>query len=137
MNNFFASVELLSLPELRDLPVAVCGDPQRRHGIILAKNNLAKKFGVATAETIWSAKKKCPQLELIPPHYDEYKKFTGINIDFDKEAIHPYVAKDTEELIKIIEREYNSDLMYEFRYKYVDKSLSNVTKRLGAFIDCI
>jgi len=69
--------------------------------------------------------------------YDEYKKFTGINIDFDKEAIHPYVAKDTEELIKIIEREYNSDLMYEFRYKYVDKSLSNVTKRLGAFIDCI
>lgn len=42
MNNFFASVELLSLPALRDLPVAVCGDPQRRHGIILAKNNLAK-----------------------------------------------------------------------------------------------
>lgn len=78
MNNFFASVELLSLPELRDLPVAVCGDPQRRHGIILAKNNLAKKFGVVTAETIWSAKKKCPQLQLIPPHYDEYKKYSKL-----------------------------------------------------------
>lgn len=78
MNNFFASVELLSLPALRDLPVAVCGDPQRRHGIILAKNNLAKKFGVATAETICSAKKKCPQLELIPPHYDEYKKYSKL-----------------------------------------------------------
>ena len=78
MNNFFASVELLSLPELRDLPVAVCGDPQRRHGIILAKNNLAKKFGVITAETIWSAKKKCPQLQLIPPHYDEYKKYSKL-----------------------------------------------------------
>ncbi len=78
MNNFFASVELLSLPALRDLPVAVCGDPKRRHGIILAKNNLAKKFGVATAETICSAKKKCPQLELIPPHYDEYKKYSKL-----------------------------------------------------------
>lgn len=78
MNNFFASVELLSLPELANLPVAVCGDPNKRHGIILAKNNLAKNAGVVTAETIWSAKKKCPELQLIPSHHDKYKKYSKL-----------------------------------------------------------
>ena len=53
LNCFYASVELLSHPDLRDIPVAVCGDPASRHGIILAKNEPAKKFGIRTAETIW------------------------------------------------------------------------------------
>ena len=56
LNSFFASVELLSRPDLADAPVAVCGDPASRHGIILAKNELAKGYGVKTAETIWQAK---------------------------------------------------------------------------------
>ena len=56
MNSFYASVELLSRPDIKDKPVAVAGDPDSRHGIILAKNELAKKFGVVTAETIQSAK---------------------------------------------------------------------------------
>ena len=68
LNCFFASVELLDKPALREVPVAVCGDPASRHGIILAKNEPAKKFGVQTAETIWQAKKKCPELVLLPPH---------------------------------------------------------------------
>ena len=55
-NSFYASVELLSRPELRQKPVAVCGDPASRHGIILAKNEPAKAFGVRTAETIWQAR---------------------------------------------------------------------------------
>ena len=59
-NGFFASVEQLSRPELRNVPMAVCGDPESRHGIILAKNELAKGFGVKTAETIREAKQKCP-----------------------------------------------------------------------------
>ena len=71
-NNFYASVELLKYPELRDRPVAVAGDPEGRHGIILAKNMAAKRFGVQTAETIWQAKRKCPGLILLPPHHDEY-----------------------------------------------------------------
>ncbi len=75
MNNFFASVELLSLPELAGKPVAVSGDPEHRHGIILAKNYEAKAYGVVTAETIWQAKQKCPGLVLIPPHYDRYSEF--------------------------------------------------------------
>ena len=75
MNNFFASVELLSLPELAGKPVAVSGDPEHRHGIILAKNYEAKAYGVVTAETIWQAKQKCPGLILIPPHYDRYSAY--------------------------------------------------------------
>ena len=72
-NNFYASVELLKFPELRNLPVAVAGDPENRHGIILAKNMAAKKYGVQTAETIWQATRKCPGLILLPPHHDEYE----------------------------------------------------------------
>ena len=75
MNGFFASVELLDHPELKDLPMAVCGDPDSRHGIILAKNQLAKDCGVVTAETIWKAKQKCPNLQLVRPHMDKYKHY--------------------------------------------------------------
>lgn len=76
MNGFYASVELLSHPELKDRPMAVSGDPDNRHGIILAKNEIAKKYGVVTAETIWQAKKKCPDLQLVRPHHDKYKEYS-------------------------------------------------------------
>lgn len=76
LNSFFASVELLSHPELLQLPVAVCGDPSARHGIILAKNDYAKRCGVKTAETIWQAKKKCPDLVLLPPHHELYRQYS-------------------------------------------------------------
>jgi DNA polymerase-4 len=76
LNSFYASVELLSHPELRDVPTAVCGDPASRHGIILAKNEPAKKFGIQTAETIWQARKKCPDLVLLPPHHDRYREYS-------------------------------------------------------------
>lgn len=74
LNSFYASVELLGLDELRESgkPVAVCGDPESRHGIILAKNEAAKAFGIKTAETVWQAKKKCPGLVLLPAHRKEY-----------------------------------------------------------------
>ena len=58
------------------VPTAVCGDPESRHGIILAKNEKAKAFGVQTAETIWQAKRKCPDLRLVAPHRSEYVKFS-------------------------------------------------------------
>lgn len=76
MNGFYASVELLSHPELKDRPMAVSGDPDNRHGIILAKNEIAKKYGIVTAETIWQAKKKCPDLQLVRPHHDKYKEYS-------------------------------------------------------------
>ena len=76
LNSFYASVELLDHPELRHLPVAVCGDPESRHGIILAKNEPAKKFQVKTAETIWQAKRKCPDLVLLPAHHSVYRDYS-------------------------------------------------------------
>ncbi len=74
-NSYFASVECIERPELRKVPMAVCGDPDSRHGIILAKNELAKKYGVTTAETIWQAKRKCPGLVLVPPHGEKYEEY--------------------------------------------------------------
>ena len=76
MNNFYASVETLYAPEYKDVPMAVAGDKESRHGIILAKNMLAKKQGVQTAEPIWQAMRKCPELRLIPPHHERYAMFS-------------------------------------------------------------
>lgn len=75
-NNFFASVSLLFNPTLKEMPVAVCGDKENRHGIILAKNELAKRCGVKTAEPIFEAKSKCPDLVLLPPLYDKYEEYS-------------------------------------------------------------
>lgn len=76
LNCFFASVELLDKPALQNVPVAVCGDPASRHGIILAKNEPAKRMGVQTAETVWQAKQKCPRLILLPPHHSLYADYS-------------------------------------------------------------
>lgn len=78
LNSFYASVELLNYPDLRDKPVAVCGDPNSRHGIILAKNEAAKRFKVQTAETVWQARKKCPELILLPAHHDKYHHYSRL-----------------------------------------------------------
>ncbi len=71
-NSFFASVESINHPEYKRVPMAVCGNPENRHGIILAKNELAKKYGIVTAETVWQARKKCPQLLLVHSHHARY-----------------------------------------------------------------
>ncbi|MDD5952484.1 MAG: DNA polymerase IV [Oscillospiraceae bacterium] len=78
MNNFYASVECLYQPSLRGKPVAVSGDPEARHGIVLAKNDLAKRCGVTTGETLWQAKQKCPEIIFVPPHYDRYLEYSQI-----------------------------------------------------------
>ena len=75
-NCFYASVECLLNPNIRELPVAVSGDAENRHGIILAKNEIAKRYSVKTGEAIWQAKKKCPQLLTVPARLDVYKKFS-------------------------------------------------------------
>ncbi|RPF48043.1 DNA polymerase-4 [Hydrogenoanaerobacterium saccharovorans] len=78
LNGFYASVECLLRPELKEVPMAVCGDPDSRHGIILAKNELAKAYQVTTAETIWQAQRKCPNLTLVAPHHSEYAKYSKL-----------------------------------------------------------
>lgn len=77
MNNFYASVECLYNPDLRGKPVAVAGDPEARHGIVLAKNEEAKRFGVQTGDPLWMAKQKCPDIVFTPPHYDRYMQFSA------------------------------------------------------------
>lgn len=93
LNNFFASVELLDFPELRDKPVAVCGDPDSRHGIVLAKNEIAKRYQVKTAETIWQARKKCPDLLLLPAHHRKYREYSKrINAIYERytDLVEPF-----------------------------------------------
>lgn len=80
LNSFYASAELLDLPELREsgAPVAVCGDPASRRGVILAKNEAAKAAGVKTGETIYQARNKCPGLVLLPAHHDKYRHWSRV-----------------------------------------------------------
>ena len=78
MNNFYASVECMLNPELKPYPIAVCGSQEERHGIVLAKNYAAKAYGVGTGEAIWQAKQKCPSLIIVPPHYEQYMKFSKL-----------------------------------------------------------
>ena len=76
MNACYASIECLYDPSIRNLPVAVGGDVEASHGIILATNQIAKRFGVKTGEALWQAKQKCPELHIVPPHFDRYLRFS-------------------------------------------------------------
>lgn len=78
MNSFYANVECLYHPEIRNLPVAVGGNPEKRHGIILAKNQKAKEAGVKTGEALWQARDKCPNLVVMPPNYELYLRFSRL-----------------------------------------------------------
>ena len=78
MNSFYASVEMMLDPRLKGKAVAVCGATEERHGIILAKSDLAKKAGVKTGMVNWEAKQHCPNLILVPPQYDQYLYYSKI-----------------------------------------------------------
>lgn len=85
LNNFYASVECLYNPELRSKPVAVCGSQASRHGIVLAKNYIAKAFGVKTGDVIWQAKGKCPGLITVSPNFSLYLKFSRLATELYRE----------------------------------------------------
>ncbi len=76
LNNFYASVECITNPEIAEGFVAVCGSEEDRHGIVLAKNEKAKKRGVKTGDTVWEAKRKCPGLIIVPPHFEKYRVYS-------------------------------------------------------------
>lgn len=78
MNSFYASVEMMLDPSLKGKAVAVCGATEERHGIVLAKSELAKKAGVKTGMVNWEAKQRCPGLILVPPQYDQYLKYSKL-----------------------------------------------------------
>ena len=78
MNSFYASVEMMLDPKLRGKAVAVCGSTENRHGIVLAKSELAKQAGVKTGMVNWEAKQRCKDLILVPPQYDQYLKYSKL-----------------------------------------------------------
>lgn len=86
-------METVDMPQLANVPMAVCGDPRLRHGVVLAKNEHAKRYGVTTGEPAVSAKMKCPGLVVVPPHYQKYNAYSkmarSIFSRFSAE-IHPY-----------------------------------------------
>ena len=75
-NCFYVSVELLHHPELRGKPVAVGGDPEARHGIVLTADYTAKRYGVKTGMALWQAKQVCPDITFLPPIMDLYLRFS-------------------------------------------------------------
>ena len=78
MNNFYASVECMLDPTIRNRPVAVCGSVEERHGIVLAKNYKAKAFNIQTGDAVWQAKQKCKDVLIVPPHFEEYIKYSKL-----------------------------------------------------------
>ncbi len=76
LNSFYASVEMMLDPSLKGKAVAVCGSTENRHGIVLAKSDLAKKAGVKTGMVNWEARLLCKDLIVVPPQYDEYLKYS-------------------------------------------------------------
>lgn len=78
LNGFYASVECLHQLDIQKRPVAVCGQQELRHGIVLAKNELAKPYGIKTGDAVWQARQKCPDLVVVPPNFPLYMKFSRL-----------------------------------------------------------
>ena len=79
MNNFYASVECMLNPSIKNKPVVVCGSAEDRHGIVLAKNYIAKQYNINVGDTIWKAKQQCPDIAVVsPPNFNEYKKYSKL-----------------------------------------------------------
>ena len=76
INSCYASVERLYRPSLEGRPFAVCGSQEARHGIVLAKDETAKRAGVKTGMAIWQARQLCPELRIVEPHFDRYAKYS-------------------------------------------------------------
>ena len=93
MNCFYASVEMLHHPEFAGMPLAVGGDPEARHGIVLTANYIAKKKGVKTGMALWQVKQICPEIIFVPPRMDLYLRFSQMAREIYSEytdKIEPY-----------------------------------------------
>lgn len=76
LNNFYASVETLKHPEYKDCPLAVCGSVEDRHGIVLAKNQIAKQFNIKTGDVLWEARQKCKNLVAVTADHKSYEQIS-------------------------------------------------------------
>jgi len=127
-NNFFASVEEKINPKLRNVPMAVCGSTESRQGIVLAKNKIAKEYNVVTAETVFSAKRKCRELVIVEPHYGKYSEYSKMVNKIYREYT------DTVEMFGIDESWLDvsgSTLLFGEGIEIADKIRQRVKKELG------
>lgn len=76
LNNFYASVECLDKPEYRDKPLVVSGDEKQRKGVVVAKNGPAKALGIKTGDTVFQARRKCPELIALRPDFPKYHRYS-------------------------------------------------------------
>ncbi len=93
LNSFYASVEIMLNPTLRDKAIAVCGSTEDRHGIVLAKSEKAKKAGIRTGMVNWEARQKCPGLIMVPPQYEQYLKYSKLTREIYQrytDQVEPY-----------------------------------------------
>lgn len=93
LNSFYASVEMMLDPSLKNKAVAVCGSTDERHGIVLAKSELAKKAGVKTGMVNWEAQRLCPNIIMVPPQYDQYVKYSKLTREIYErftDRVEPY-----------------------------------------------
>ena len=134
MNNFFASCECMIDPSLKKYPIAVCGETEQRHGIVLAKNQLAKKYDIKTGEVVWKAKMKCPNLVVVPPHYDLYLKYSklakDIYLDYTDKVESFGIDECWLDVSKCVEKHYTGlDIANELRTKM--KEILGLTISVG------
>ena len=133
-NSFFASVESALNPEYRVVPMAVCGSVEARHGIVLAKNEEAKRYGIKTAETVFSAKKKCPGLVIATPHYEEYEKYSKAVNDIYKQytdAVEPFGIDESWLDVTRSERLFGSGVEIAERIRQEVKEKLGITVSIG------
>ena len=124
-NSFFASVESAINPEYKKVPLAVCGEVENRHGIVLAKNDLAKAFGVKTTETVYSARKKCPKLVVVQPHYELYAEYSRRANEILESTFKKIKTGMTEkEIAKIVKDELKTTPDYFKEFGVVNEDFS-------------
>ncbi|MDR2458287.1 MAG: DNA polymerase IV [Clostridiales Family XIII bacterium] len=134
MNNFFASCTLLSFPQYKNLPVAISGHIDKQHGIILAKNEIAKNYGIKTAETVISANKKCKNLILLKSDYDKYayysKKINSIYARWT-DVIEPFSIDESWLDITKIAKDFSDAEKIAFNIKGTIKKETGLTLSCG------
>lgn len=134
LNNFYASAETVLNPELKGKAIAVCGKKEDRHGIVLAKSEKAKKYGVKTGDVIWQAKNKCPDLIILEPHFDEYMKYgkAAREIYYDyTDMIEPFGLDECWLDVTASEKLFGSDVEIAYRIKERMKKELGLTLSVG------
>jgi len=134
LNNFYASVETVLNPELKGKPVAVCGRSEDRHGIVLAKSECAKHFGVKTGDVVWQAKNKCRELIVLEPHFDEYVKYgkAARRIYYDyTDMIEPFGMDECWLDVTASDKLFGSDREIAYRIKERVKKELGITLSVG------